>query len=32
MTKNKLKKKNHKKIENASRKYLKKKGLFGKKS
>lgn len=32
MTKNELKKKNHKAIEKASRKYLKKKGLFGKKS
>ena len=32
MTKKELKKKNHKKIEKSTRKYLKKKGLFGKKS
>jgi hypothetical protein len=32
MTKNELKRKNHKKIEKASRKNLKKRGLFGKKS
>lgn len=32
MTKRQIKEKNHKKIEKASRKMLKKKGLFGKKS
>jgi len=32
MTKRELKQKSHKKIEKASRKYLKKKGLYGKKS
>ena len=32
MTKKEMKKANHKKMEKASRKYLKKKGLFGKKS
>jgi hypothetical protein len=32
MTKKQLKKASHKKIENASRKALKKRGLFGKKS
>ena len=32
MTKKQLKRANHKKIEKASRKFLKKRGLFGKKS
>jgi hypothetical protein len=32
MTKRELKQKNHKKMEKAGRKHLKKKGLFGKKS